>query len=121
MPVTTITFLGNLVGNNGRGGLLRMHWAAKLALIKNYMWAVRASSPAKHGGRVRLELVRHSLGVAMDFDNLVSTGKVAVDAIVRCGVIVDDNPEVIVERVYRCEKIKKGDTPRTVITITDLP
>ncbi len=117
---TEIVFQGRVVGNNGKGGLLRMHWMAKTKLLNQYQWAVSAGAGfKKHRGPVKLELTRHSSGVEMDYDNLVSTGKLLIDAIVKAGVLPDDNQAVIAERSYRQVKAKK-DAQRTVIRITDL-
>ena len=67
-----------------------------------------------------MELVRYSMSsILLDFDNLVSTGKYPIDSIVRRKVILDDNPSIIVGRVYRQEKVKSKDEQRTVITIVD--
>ena len=118
---TEITFLGRLPGNNGVGGLLRLHWAKRKQLSERLDWIVRASTSYCHRGAVRLELVRYSTStVPMDYDNLVSTGKLILDSIVRRKVIADDNPNVIVSRVYRQEKVKKKDEQRTVIRLVDV-
>lgn len=118
---TEITFLGRVPGNNGTGGLLRLHWAARKKLAERLDWIVRAQTSYCHTGAVHLELVRYSMSsTLMDYDNLVSTGKFVLDSIVRRKVIVDDNPSVIVTRLYRQEKVKGKDEQRTVITITDV-
>lgn len=103
---------------NGKGGLIRMHWTKKKKLKEVYTWQVRQSTKNVHAGKVCIELVRYSAGSPMDFDNLVSTGKIPLDAIVSAGVILDDKDTVIVKRSYRQEKCKVLEQ-RTVITITD--
>lgn len=118
---TEIVFPGKVPGNNGPGGLLRMHWAAKAKFLASCMWLVRFATKAKHTGPVRLELVRYSTGGPMDYDNLVSTGKFLVDAVVRAGVLPDDNPHVIAERHYSQVKAKSKADQRTVLRIIDLP
>ena len=118
---TEITFFGRLPGNNGVGGLLRLHWAKRKKLAERLDWIVRASTTYCHLGAVHLELVRYTTSsIQLDFDNLVSTGKYPIDAIVRRKVIVDDNPNVIVSRVYRQEKVKNKDEQRTVISLVDV-
>lgn len=115
---TEITFPGKVPGMNGKGGLIRMHWTKKKKLKEAYTWLVRQATKNVHPGKVSIEMIRYSAGVTMDFDNLVSTGKVPLDAIVCAGVIQDDKDGVIVKRSYRQEKCKVLEQ-RTVITITD--
>lgn len=117
---TEIIFLGRLPGNNGTGGLLRLHWAKRKKLAERLDWIVRSQTSYCHAGAVHMELVRYSMSsILLDFDNLVSTGKYPIDSIVRRKVILDDNPSIIVGRVYRQEKVKSKDEQRTVITIVD--
>lgn len=117
---TEITFQGKVAGNNGPGGLLRLHWTKKKALSERYQWQVKAQAAGVcHAGPVRLELIRYSSGNNMDYDNLVSTGKVLTDSIVKCAVLPDDNPAVIVERQYTQEKCPVKNQ-RTVVRIIDL-
>lgn len=116
---TEITLLGKVPGMNGKGGLIRMHWTKKKKLKELYTWLVRQATKNVHPGKVSIELVRYSSGAPMDYDNLVSTGKLIFDSIVSAGVIPDDKDSVIVERKYRQEKCKILEQ-RTVITITDV-
>lgn len=99
-PVSLI-FHGNVPGNNGPGGLLRMHWSRRQKLRTEYEWVVSAAKLPRLAGPVRLVLTRYSTGPQMDYDNLVSTGKLLIDALVNCGILPDDSPAVIVERLYR--------------------
>lgn len=119
--ITEIIFPGHVPGNNGRSGLLRMHWTKRQQLKERYAWQVAAANPGRHTGPVRLELIRHSTGPDMDYDNLVSTGKLLTDCLVKRGVIPDDKPAVIVERDYRQTRAKNSDCQMTVIRIIDLP
>lgn len=115
---TEITFRGIVAGNNGANGLIRMHWTKKRKLSNIYFYTVREATKNRHEGKVSVELVRYSCRPPMDYDNLVSTGKLLIDAIVKANVISEDNPEVIVERRYsqlKCKRIEQ----RTVITIKD--
>ena len=114
-----ITFPGKVPGLNGAGGLLRMHWRKKKQLAAAYELRLLQYRRMRFTGPVRLELVRYSIGRDMDYDNLVSTGKLLTDAIVKVGILPDDNPQVIPERVYtqaRC----RPDEQRTVIRLTAL-
>ena len=117
--ITTITFVGKVAGLNGSGGLQRLHWSKKKKLATGYDWVVRASTTYRHSGPVHFELVRYSTGREMDYDNLVSTGKLPVDSIVRAKVIADDTPAVIVSRKYSQVRVKTAAEQRTVIILTD--
>ena len=95
-----------------------MHFSKKHRLARDYAFIVASATKNKHAGKVSLLLTRYSSGPEMDYDNLVSTGKLIIDAIVLRGVISDDNQQVIVERRYTYEKVKRIQA-KTVITITD--
>lgn len=115
-----MTFPGKVPGNNGAGGLLRMHWRRRLELQKGYRLQVLVAGLRPMAGPVRLELVRYSIGPQMDFDNLVSTGKSTIDALVRCGILPDDNPTIIAERSYTQERAPDKASQRTVIRLIPL-
>jgi len=115
-----ITFPGVVPGNNGPRGLLRSHWTRRRKLLTGYEWVLRAANPIPMSGPVRLELTRYSVGTAMDYDNLVSTGKLLIDALVEGGILPDDNPQVIAERAYTQVRISDNQAQRTVIRLTDL-
>jgi hypothetical protein len=107
-------------GNNGKGGLLRAHWTERGRLLGQYEWMVTAARLRPMAGPIRLELVRYSIGPQMDFDNLVSTGKLLVDALVRCQILEDDKPAVIAQRDYRQAKAPGKDCQRTIIRLIPL-
>lgn len=119
-PLSTFVFFGVIPGNNGPGGLLRMHWRKKSQLLNHYLLQVISMRRRRHSGPVRLELTRYSTGRPMDYDNLVSTGKLLIDALVRAGVLPDDNPKVIAERVYTQERAEGKAYQRTTICLTSL-
>lgn len=118
--ITELIFPGSLPGNNGKGGLLRMHHRQKTRLRNEYFYQVRSLTTNRHTGPVRLELVRHSTGPTMDYDNLVSTAKTVLDAIVLAGVIPNDSPSIIVERNYSQTKAINQKSQMTVIRIIDI-
>lgn len=51
--------------------------------------------PNFHQGPVKITYTRHSPGLMDWFDNLPSTGKTLLDALVKLKVIQDDSPEII--------------------------
>ncbi len=117
---TELIFPGLIPGNNDRGGLLRTHWRKRGALKLKWIWHVKASTLNRHTGPVRMELTRHSLNPNMDYDNLVSTGKILIDAIVGAGVLPDDKSAVIREQKYTQTLALKKESQMTVIRIIDL-
>lgn len=117
---TEITFPGFLPGNNGAKGLLRMGWRKRNKLRDTYVWWVRSKTKNRHPGPVRIRLVRYSVGIQMDWDNLVSTGKIPIDSLVLAGVIVDDKPVIIQIREYEQVKAASKKEQKTVILIEDI-
>ncbi len=71
-------------------------------------------------GPVKFELIRYHCRQELDFDNLVSTGKIPTDCLVLAGVIIDDKPAIIQEREYRQVKVKRLEDQKTVILIEDI-
>ncbi|CAG5001701.1 hypothetical protein DYBT9275_02724 [Dyadobacter sp. CECT 9275] len=116
---TEITFPGNIPGMNGKNGLLRTNWRKRNRIRDKWIWHVKAATKNKHPGQVKLLLTRYGFSTPLDYDNLVATGKILIDAMVHAGVIVDDKPAIISEREYVQVKTSK-DGQKTVITITDL-
>jgi len=54
-----------------------------------------------------------------DQDNLVISFKAIIDGLVQCGVLVEDNNSVILQREYKWEKCKRIDQ-RVTIVVTEL-
>ena len=118
--VRQVVFPGRVPGNNGAGGLLRLHWSRRQKLLSNYEWVAAAARLAPITGPVRLELERHSIGTHMDYDNLVSTGKLLIDALVRQKVLPDDSPAVIAERAYTQVRAAGKAYQQTIIRLIPL-
>ena len=122
MTITTeIVFSGYVPGNNGPKGLLRMHYRKRIALRDAYQIHIRSQTRHRHPGPVAMVLTRYGIGREMDFDNLVSTGKVLTDAFVLAGVIFDDNPAIITQRTYRFVRVRTAAEQKTVVCFTDTP
>ena len=122
---TEIIFPGSLPGNNHGGsytkkGIVGMHWRTYGKLKKQFTLIAMSCSRNRHSGPVRLELIRHSTGSQMDRDNLISTGKLLIDAIVAAGIIQDDKPAIIVESDYSQTKAINAKSQMTVIRILDI-
>ncbi len=117
---TEITFPGRVPGNNGKDGLMRMHHRKRLKLTEAYKMHIWRFTRYQHKGPVRVELTRYGYGVQPDNDNLVSTGKLLMDAFVLARVIIDDKPAIIVEPIYSFKRVGKPSEQRTEIRITDV-
>lgn len=96
-----INFLPSILTNS------RAHWSAKHREIKTMQKHIRVALgrliPEKPLKKINIELVRHS-SVQPDFDNLVSSFKGAIDALVIFGVIENDKPENIAAQKYSWKK-----------------
>lgn len=90
---------------NGKGGLLRMHWGQRKKLNEKWVWLIRAQRLHKHSGRVIVEFTRVSARRA-DLDNIAASFKPIGDALVKCGIVQDDNSGVITELRVKWEKGK---------------
>ncbi len=119
--ITEIVFPYRIVGNNDKNGLMRMKLRERNRLKKLYLTTILNATRNRHVGPVRFELIRHSIGRNMDYDNLVSTGKLLTDQLVSAGVIPEDKPEVITQRDYQQTRALNKATQMTVIRIIDLP
>ncbi len=117
---TELIFPMVVPGMNGKDGLLRMPGKERVRLRNLYHSIVSAHRPKPHSGPVRVELIRHSIGSEMDRGNLVSTEKLLLDAIVKAGVLPDDNNDVITERDYKQTRALNQATQMTVIRIISL-
>ncbi len=89
----------------------RWHWTRKVRLAKIWQNIVRAYvlDSGRAGSppltRARITLTRCSSSEP-DFDGLVSSFKVVLDALVKNGIIIDDKPSVIGTPTYLWEKAK---------------
>ena len=84
----------------------RRHWAVAHREVKRWRTIIALSKPKPHKPleRARVTMVRLS-AQEPDHENLAMSFKAALDALVHCGVLVDDSP-AHVERVYRWERAK---------------
>lgn len=112
IPYLKVTGLA-LVGLNGSGGLMRMHWTRR----RRYNEAVASivSTPRgrpapfhRSGGKVSVLLVRAYKARQMDTDNLHAAAKPVLDALVRARIIPDDSPDVIDLKVQQKPRKEAG-------------
>lgn len=93
--------------------LLGSHWTVRSKHAKKWDRLVWAKcwhvKPAKPLSRAKITLIRFS-SVAPDYDGLVGSFKPVIDALVKNGVLIDDNQAVIGVPLYKFHSIgpKKG-------------
>jgi hypothetical protein len=97
-----------------------MHWAARSKLSKQFETAIRllARDIPRATGKRCLTIERHSRGM-LDKDGAYGGCKPLIDAVKRCGLIIDDNPKHCDLEVVQV-KLAKGEQPHTVIILADL-
>lgn len=113
---TTLTFNFNHPGLNGKDGLMRAHFRTKKKWKDRIAWTALQQSMYRHPGRVRVSYTRYSKG-SLDWDNLGSSMKMFIDALVGVGMIAEDSQKVIPEQPIL--KQERG-AAATVITIEDI-
>lgn len=119
--ITTLVIPEKVPSNNGANGLLRMHWRKRVALCNAYQWTFKEQTQNRHLGRVKIHVTHYHTGSPIqDYDNLVSTIKIPLDAIKKNGIVVDDNQLITGIPTFEQIRVKKARMIKTVIVITDL-
>lgn len=102
-----------------------MHWR-KRKKLKDYWEAYVAMKcvglkPSEPLPLAHVTILRSSSGRTPDFENLAQGGKFILDGLVKCGVLKDDNPDVIGQPEYLSSKTKpkKGYVLVTVQELSD--
>jgi Holliday junction resolvase RusA-like endonuclease len=115
---TIIIIDGIVDGMNGSEGLIRESFkAAKRKKIK-YGYIIRSQTKNRHPGQVVIRYIGYKSAL-MDWDNFAASFKHIGDALVKCGVIVDDSPKFV--RPFKVEQIKvPRKDQRVEIIIEDL-
>jgi Holliday junction resolvase RusA-like endonuclease len=88
--------------------LLKRHWRTVSNESKKWHSLVRSKLHWIHEPlpKAKLTLTRYSVKEP-DFDGLVGSFKYCIDALVKCGVLIDDKYSVIGESKYRWQKVSK--------------
>ena len=93
----------------GINKLLRMHWAVRKKLQNNLVAELQSAySCDLIEGPVSVEYTRRSVRL-MDWDNAAGSFKLIGDALVKCGILEDDNPKIIKEFKVEQERVRKRD------------
>jgi len=91
----------------GINRLLRMHWAVRKKLQNNLVVEIQSAYPCDLiEGPVTVEYTRRSVRL-MDWDNAAGSFKLIGDALVKCGILEDDNPKIIKEFKVDQERVRK--------------
>ena len=100
----------------------RRHWTHGYKLKKRWQWlvwgALMTQLPPQGVialNRARVTVTRYAPYPIRDRDNLYGGCKPLIDAIKRCGLIVDDDAANVDKEVTEA-KLGKGERPHTVIT-----
>lgn len=100
------------------------HWRVKQAETRKWWDLVHLKTYKLMQGidqpmnQVEIQYERYS-SREPDYDNLVASFKPVTDALIKVGLILDDNPKVVVKSSYRWFKCARKDV-RTIVRITSI-
>ncbi|AXE16240.1 hypothetical protein DR864_00410 [Runella rosea] len=118
---TIVTIPEKVPSNNGKRGLLRMHWSRRGDLKKKWTRLFLTQPHNIHTGRVKIHFTHYHRGMAIqDAENLSSTSKIPLDALVAAGIITDDKMKVIGTPTFSQVRVKENHQVQTIIEIEDL-
>ena len=106
-----------LPGLNGDKGLIRQHWTSAAKMKYWLLHKVLEAELRCHDGQVKITYTRRAKKMMDWFENLPSTGKHLMDALVKAGVIKDDSPKIIPHQPVMFQEVGE---PRTIIVIEDI-
>lgn len=116
---TEITIPYCLPGLNGSDGLMRAHWSETKKAKDKLVNIISAQAKNAHLGHVTIEYKRYAHRL-MDWDNHCSSFKHVGDSLKKCGIIIDDNPKIVVNFIPKQEQIKMTEKEYSTITIYDI-
>ena len=96
----------------GINTLIRMHWAKRKKKQQEIIEDITQNNPkaltTPFGCPVDILYTRKSTRY-MDWDNAAGSFKLIGDALVTLGIILDDNPNVVINFQVKQQKVKKRD------------
>lgn len=102
--------------------LLRMHWARRAKLKKEYTWLLCADKQRLawiadngHAKQYHVTITRRSCGREPDPKNLEEATKLILDALVESAIIPDANPHVITLGVYWEKASRKSQCAHVLV------
>lgn len=117
-----LTIPGIVAGLNGSKGLMRAHWSTVKKQKDLYRQIVRdhfkSNKVRQHEGMVKITYTGYK-SLFCDWDNFVSSFKHIGDSLVKEGVIVEDNPKIVVEFIPKQIKCKRSEQ-KVVVIIQDV-
>lgn len=117
MRQLTITIPELVPGLNGPGGLIREHFRTA-AKRKDRYCVLFSTCRKKFPGPVDIVYTRYCTHL-MDWDNAAASFKHIGDALVKCGIIKDDKPGIIISFTPRQVKVKTKKEERITILISE--
>ena len=115
---TIIVIPERVPGLNGPDGLIREHYRPAKKRKDRYLIYCLSQKKGSHKGIVTVKAVRHSIKL-MDWENLWSSFKHIMDAIVDAHIIKDDDPTIIINFSVSQVKISKRVDKKSVVIIED--
>ncbi len=104
----------------GMNDTFRTHWQKKREQKKRFGWLIRLKGFEKHAGQVRVK-IHYKTVKLRDWDNMASSAKFILDALVKQGCIKDDSPEFIPDPPeISQERVSSYKLVRWTIEIFDL-
>lgn len=104
-------------GLNGDSGLMRQHYSKNKQLKREIYYLIKSQMPAMAPLDSVSVVYDRQTARFMDWDNACASFKFIGDALVEAGVIIDDNPKVVVNFTPKQTRVQRKDE-RIVITIT---
>lgn len=118
--ITTIVSFDDLELFPSLNKTLREHFAVRAKRKEKLCWHVKYQTKNKHVGAVKVEMIFRAVRLR-DWDNLVGGSFKGIgDALVSCGVIIDDNPKIVRELIPKQERVAHKNEERLIVKIEDI-
>lgn len=105
----------------GMNVLMRMHFHTYADLRNKWQTMLRVGFGTKRfKGASEVLIVRYHCGTPMDLDNLWSTPKIPLDAMVRASILPGDDPGCVAALKVEQRRVPTRKEVRTEITVEEL-
>jgi len=98
---------------------LKEHFAQAKKRGDTLQWLVLEQKYEKHAGPVKIRYQRYATHL-QDWDNHCASFKKCGDILIKCGIIKDDNPNIVREFIPEQIKVKTKEEEKIVIIITNI-
>lgn len=106
----------------GMNALMRMHFRTYGALRNKWQTLLRsAAGTTRFDCPCEVRIVRYYAANPMDLDNLWSTSKIPLDALVRAKILRNDDPKAVTSLAVEQYKVPTKNRERTEIHILEQP